>query len=70
MAAGRSVRWAAADMASGNITLVPTPISAKPINATGHAGAKATISVPRHSTTNSVRAMANGLWRSTNRSAT
>ena len=38
--------------------------------ATGHAGAKATINVPRPSTTSSVRAMVNGLWRSTNGSAT
>lgn len=29
-AAGRSVRCAAADMANGNMALVPTPIKAKP----------------------------------------
>ncbi len=39
VAAGRSVRWAAADIASGKIALVPTPISAKPSSATARVGA-------------------------------
>ena len=70
VAAGRSVRCAAADMASGNITLVPTPISANPSSATAAFGANVTISVPTPSTPSKLRAIDSGLWRSTKRSAT
>ena len=45
-AAGRSVAWAAADIASGKIALVPTPISTKPANASAGCGAISTVTAP------------------------
>ena len=45
---GRSVRWAAADMASGKIALVPIPIMAKPSSEMTGAGDRKTVAQPRN----------------------
>jgi hypothetical protein len=69
VAAGRSVRWAAADMASGKMALVPMPMMPKPNSAAAPEGATNTSSAPAPSTSSSTRATTTGLWRSTKRSA-
>ena len=43
---GRSVFWAAADIARGNITAFPAPIKVKPIKATSGDGEKVTQETP------------------------
>src|SRR4029077_8073993 len=67
--AGRSVSCAAADIASGKITEVPIPISAKPTSASQPLGAKKTSRTPAPSTPSRTRATAVGEYRSTNGSA-
>ena len=68
MAAGRSVRCAAADMASGNIIALPAPIRANPTKATKGSGAKKTAITPSAMTVCIPRATRVGAKRSTNRS--
>ena len=69
-AAGRSVAWAAADIASGKIALLPTPISAKPISASAGCGASSTRLAPMPSKVCRLRATRTGPWRATKPSAT
>src|SRR6185437_9079900 len=65
----RPVRCAAADTASGNNALVPTPQSAKPSSESCGTTGKKTISVPTRRMPSSTRATPSGECRSTKPSA-
>ena len=69
IAAGRSVRCAAAEIASGKTALDPAPIRAKPRSETEGAGEKKTRRTPAVITQRSTRATRLGEWRSTKPSA-
>ena len=69
IAADRSVRWAAAEMASGKMALVPMPTIAKPISETTATGEKKTSSMPAVMTQIRRRATPLGECRSTKLSA-
>ena len=65
----RSVRCAAAEMASGKIALVPKPIAANPASDSSGQGEMTTIAQPTSSAVNSTRARLAGEVRSTTPSA-